>query len=394
MLVPWLQRARNLLYIIIYNIFKTILPIKKDKIVIASNRGKTLQGNLLFINEGLKTEKYNIKVLATDKTNITYKIKLVFNMSNAKFTIIDDFFPLIYALKIRKDAKLIQAWHAVGAFKRVGFSRLGKEGGPNEKSLTHKNYTDVIVSSKNIIENYQEAFGIDKGKIHPLGVPRTDFFFDEEQKENAKSELYNKYPILKGKRIILFAPTFRGNGKKAAHYPHEYINIDKIYKSLKKDEIFIIKNHPFVKETFNIKKEQSDKILDFTLYQDINQLLLITDLLITDYSSTIFEYALLDKPIIFYVPDFEEYRNSRDFYYDFDEYTYGEVCKNFEELVQKMQNTIVNKEKLKKFKEKFLDMCDGKSTQRFIDVIINEKEKYKIGEISDEKSIISNTDVL
>lgn len=394
MLVPWLQRARNLLYIIIYNIFKTILPIKKDKIVIASNRGKTLQGNLLFINEGLKTEKYNIKVLATDKTNITYKIKLVFNMSNAKFTIIDDFFPLIYALKIRKDAKLIQAWHAVGAFKRVGFSRLGKEGGPNEKSLTHKNYTDVIVSSKNIIENYQEAFGIDKKKIHPLGVPRTDFFFDEEQKENAKSELYNKYPILKGKRIILFAPTFRGNGKKAAHYPHEYINIDKIYKSLKKDEIFIIKNHPFVKETFNIKKEQSDKILDFTLYQDINQLLLITDLLITDYSSTIFEYALLDKPIIFYVPDFEEYRNSRDFYYDFDEYTYGEVCKNFEELVQKMQNTIVNKEKLKKFKEKFLDMCDGKSTQRFIDVIINEKEKYKIGEISDEKSIISNTDVL
>lgn len=394
MLVPWLQRARNLLYIIIYNIFKTILPIKKDKIVIASNRGKTLQGNLLFINEGLKTEKYNIKVLATDKTNITYKIKLVFNMSNAKFTIIDDFFPLIYALKIRKDAKLIQAWHAVGAFKRVGFSRLGKEGGPNEKSLTHKNYTDVIVSSKNIIENYQEAFEIDKKKIHPLGVPRTDFFFDEKQKENAKNELYNKYPILKGKRIILFAPTFRGNGKKTAHYPHEYINIDKIYKSLKKDEIFIIKNHPFVKETFNIKKEQSDKILDFTSYQDINQLLLITDLLITDYSSTIFEYALLDKPIIFYVPDFEEYRNSRDFYYDFDEYTYGEVCKNFEELVQKMQNTTVNKEKLKKFKEKFLDMCDGKSTQRFIDVIINEKEKYKIGEISDEKSIISNTDVL
>ena len=362
MLVPWLQRARNLLYIIIYNIFKTILPIKKDKIVIASNRGKTLQGNLLFINEGLKTEKYNIKVLATDKTNIIYKIKLVFNMSNAKFTIIDDFFPLIYALKIRKGTKLIQAWHAVGAFKRVGFSRLGKEGGPNEKSLTHKNYTDVIVSSENIIENYQEAFGIDKGKIHPLGVPRTDIFFDEKQKEYAKNELYNKYPILKGKRIILFAPTFRGNGKKAAHYPHEYIDIDKIYKNLENDEIFIIKNHPFVKERFDITKEQSDKIFDFTSYQDINQLLLITDLLITDYSSTIFEYALLDKPIIFYVPDFGEYRNSRDFYYDFDEYTYGEVCKNFEE-------------KLKKFKEKFLNMCDGKSTQRFVDVIIKENKK-------------------
>lgn len=375
MLVPWLQRARNLLYIIIYNIFKTILPIKKDKIVIASNRGKNLQGNLLFINESLKTEKYNIKVLATDKTNIIYKIKLVFNMSDAKFTIIDDFFPLIYALKIRKGTKLIQAWHAVGAFKRVGFSRLGKEGGPSEKSLTHKNYTDVIVSSKNIIENYQEAFGIDKGKIHPLGVPRTDFFFDEKQKEHAKNELYNKYPILKGKRIILFAPTFRGNGKKAAHYPHEYIDIDKIYKNLENDEIFIIKNHPFVKEKFDITKEQSDKILDFTSYQDINQLLLITDLLITDYSSTIFEYALLDKPIIFYVPDFEEYRNSRDFYYDFDEYTYGEVCKNFEELVQKIQNTTVNKEKLKKFKEKFLNMCDGKSTQRFVDVIIKENIK-------------------
>ena len=370
--IPILQKFTKAIYVSVYGILKHVLKLKKNKIILASNRGKTLKGNLLWIYEKLQNENYDVRVLITDKTNFKYNLNLVKNMANAKYTIIDDFFPLIYPLKIRKGAKLIQVWHALGNFKKVGFSRLGKVGGPSENSITHRNYTDVILSSENIVENYMEAFRLPRERFHALGVPRTDFFFDNDKKEKTIEKIYLQYPILKNKRVILFAPTFRGNGKKTAYYPQEYFDLDKIYNNLKDDEVLIIKNHPFVKENFKITEEQKDKILDLTLYKEINELLLITDLLITDYSSTIFEYALLDRPIIFYVPDIDEYKETRDFYYDFEEYTYGSVCKNLNELIDEIRQTKKYPEKLQKFKQKFLNMCDGKSTKRFIDNIIKE----------------------
>ena len=375
-LTPVLQKFKRMVYICIYNILKTIKPLNAKKVILASNRGKDLGGNLLSIYEALKKEKgYDIRVLTTKKGGFKYNLKLITNMADAKFILIDDFFPLLYPLKIRKNAKFIQVWHAVGAFKKVGFSRLGKIGGPSPTSITHKNYTDVIVSSESIVDNYSEAFQLSREKIHPVGVPRTDFFFDKKKKEKIVNKLYELYPDLKGKKIILFAPTFRGNGKKSAHYPEEYFNIKKIYNNLQDNEILIIKNHPFIKNKVEIDEKYSKKIIDLTDYGDINELLLITDILITDYSSVIFEYALLDKPIIFYTPDFEEYKESRDFYYDFSEYTYGPVCKTFNKLIQAIKNSKVDDNKLKIFKKKFLNMCDGNSTKRFIDVLIKEREQ-------------------
>ena len=164
--IPILQKFTKAIYVSVYGILKHVLKLKKNKIILASNRGKTLKGNLLWIYEKLQNENYDVRVLITDKTNFKYNLNLVKNMANAKYTIIDDFFPLIYPLKIRKGAKLIQVWHALGNFKKVGFSRLGKVGGPSENSITHRNYTDVILSSENIVENYMEAFRLPRERFH------------------------------------------------------------------------------------------------------------------------------------------------------------------------------------------------------------------------------------
>ncbi|TAS63140.1 CDP-glycerol glycerophosphotransferase family protein, partial [Lactiplantibacillus plantarum] len=80
-------------------------------------------------------------------------------------------------------ADLIQVWHAVGAFKTFGYSRLGMPGGPKVQSLNHRNYTKALVSSHNIADKYAEGFGIAPDKIQPLGIPRTDIFFDEPKKQ-------------------------------------------------------------------------------------------------------------------------------------------------------------------------------------------------------------------
>lgn len=128
--------------------------------------------------------------------------------------------------------------------------------------------------------------------------------------------------------------------------------------------------HPFIKNMITIKEEYQDKIIDLTNYKDINELLLVTDLLITDYSSVIFEYSFMKKPIVFYVPDLEEYDNGRSFFYNYDEYMYGTTAKTEKELITSIHHATVNEEKLAKFSEKFLNKCDGNSTKRFIEELI------------------------
>src|SRR5699024_11595959 len=89
-----------------------------------------------------------------DKKSFGEIVKLAYHMATAKYIMLDDFYPMVYPLKIRKNAELIQLWHAVGAFKTFGFSRLGRPGGPSPKSKNHRNYTKAIVSSDNIAKHY------------------------------------------------------------------------------------------------------------------------------------------------------------------------------------------------------------------------------------------------
>lgn len=370
-LYPFLQKTSKIIQIIIYNVCVHTLKCHEKRILIASNTKDKLYGNLLYIYEELKQYDYDIKVLLINQASLVrkvqYNLKLLYYVATSKYILIDDFFPLMYVLKIREGSKFIQVWHALGAYKKVGYSR---EDIGHSTSITHKNYTDTIVSADAVIENYAEAFGISKERVHALGIPRTDLFFEEEKINKIKKEVYEKYNILKDRKVILFAPTFRGSGRKSAYYPENYIDLDVIYKNLDANDVFIIKLHPFIKNKIKIKEEYKNKIVDFTSYDDINDLLLVTDLLITDYSSVIFEYAFMKKPIIFYVPDLEEYSHSRSFYYEYTEYTYGTVAKNQAELLSGIQNATVNSEKLEKFKEKFLNRCDGKSSKRFVEELI------------------------
>lgn len=376
---PVLQKIKKLPYIMLYNILKSLRKIDTHKIVLISNNKKELSGNLLYIYNYLQNmeENYNIKVITNNWNNIFHKILFQFvcvkEISNAKYIFIEDFFSLIYVLKIRKGARLIQVWHACGAFKKVGYSRDSAD----VYSLTHKNYTDAIVSSEQIIENYTEAFGISKEKVHAWGIPRTDLFFNKDDIERRKEELYKKLPIIKNKKVILFAPTFRGNKINEAYYPKEYMNFEELYKNLKENEIFVVKLHPFIKQKIDIKDKYKEKIIDLSdAVIEANDLLLVTDLLITDYSSIIFEYSFLDKPIIFYVPDYNEYKNNRNFYYEFKEYVYGAECTNQKDLIETIKNYIqVDLKALSNFKAKFLSSCDGNSTKRVMENILDKERR-------------------
>ncbi len=360
-------------YIILYNHYVKKYPLNDKKILFLSSSRTELSGNLLYIYNELQNYDYeidmeldkNLKV----KRNFKQKKELCKKISQAKFILVDDFYPIMYPLKLRKNQEFIQVWHAMGAYKRVGYARMGKIGGPGVKSLTHKNYTAAIVSSENVRKNFAEAFSIDISKVYSTGIPRTDIFFDEEYKKEISEKLYNKYPVLKNKKIILFAPTFRGNGQKTAHYDFSIIDFNKIKKELGSDYVFIIKLHPFIHNADEVPRDD-DFFLNLTHEREINDLLFITDILVTDYSSVIYENSLLNNKVIFFTPDLKEYMSTRDFFYSFDKYTYGDVTYSTDELINSIKNPNLDMKKLKEFKDYFCSACDGKSTKKFVEKLI------------------------
>ena len=171
----------------------------------------------------------------------------------------------------------------------------------------------------------------------------------------------------------MFAPTFRGNGQQSAHYPMEVLDMERLYENLHEEYIFLYKIHPFVKNDFSIPYQYSDFYYDFSSYREINDLLFITDILITDYSSVCFEFALLNKPMLFFAFDVEEYVRTRDFYYEFHTFIPGPLVRTAEEIVQKIQQRNFNMEKIEPFVRYFFDDLDGKSSERVVDQIILQK---------------------
>lgn len=365
-----LQIIRRLDYICLYLFYRITNKVNTHQILFLSDSRSDLSGNFYYIYQQVKDE-YEVKThLYSQGEKKESKRILCKDMAQSRYILIDDFYPIIYPIPLRKQTKLVQVWHAMGAFKTVGFARKGNH---DRFSMTHRNYDAAIVSSPSIRKDYARAFRMDVNHVYSTGIPRTDVFFDNNYIQEKKKELYNKYPLLKDKKVILFAPTFRGNNIHNAYYDFDRLDFKHFQEKLKNEYVCIMKMHPFVK---NIDFSQLDSqfYIDLSSEREINDLLFVTDLLITDYSSVIFEASLLNIKTIFYAYDLEEYIASRNFFYPYDEYTFGPVVKNQEELVNAILNSNIDTEKLKAFKDKFTISCDGHSSQHFVDIVLKEKE--------------------
>jgi len=350
--------------------------IKENQIAFVSERRNDISGNFDPIYHELKKNpEISIVKFLNNKPiknlNLFEIIRYVNILSTSKIILLDDFLPSIHTFDLKEETKLIQLWHAVGAFKTFGFTRIGKEGGPEQFSPNHRSYNYAIVSSREIVKFYAEGFGLSEEKVLATGIPRTDVFFDNTYKKKVESEFYNKYPHLENKKILLFAPTFRGEGKHDAHYPLKLFPVNQIYENIRDGWAIIIKQHPFVSEKVEISPEFEDYIVDLSQDSEINNLLFISDLLITDYSSVIFEASLLNIPMLFYAYDLEEYINSRDFYYEYETFVPGKIVVKTPEIIDSILNNDFDSEKIDEFKGRFFDQLDGKSTKRVINLLYN-----------------------
>lgn len=360
---PYLQRLRYKNLISAFEKGKHSPMIPNQILMLSTSKGK-LGGNLLAIKNYIEANELDYNIIVVTSLKETTIDELGKTMAQSKYILVDDFEPMVYVLKLRENQELIQVWHAMGAFKRFGYGRLTAEKG----SLTHKNYTKAIVSSPEIRQIYADSFGISVDKIKAVGTPRTDLFFDEGYASSAKERLFQKAPELKEKRICLFAPTFRGQNVNDAQYPSEFINLERLAEELGNEWAIIVKMHPFVKDKFQIPNKEN--IFDFSDEREINDILFITDVLVTDYSSVIFENAIIGGSAVLYCPDLEEYDKGRGFYFDYKDYSCGSIVTKEDELASAIKNATNDNEEYKAFKSRFVSLCDGNSSKRFVEEIL------------------------
>ena len=293
-----------------------LIPINKNKVLFLTENNNELKWNLKAMYEYLKEQdKYKIDTYSKDKyknkTSIIGYMLEIIKISRTNIIFVDNYTPILTHLKLSKKVKLIQLWHAGIGFKSVGYARFGLEGSPHPYKSCHRNYTHAIVDQKDLAPIYQEVFGVKKEIFISTGIPRLDGYLTKERIDKACDELYKINPKFKTKKVILFSPTYRGTGSHTAYYDFELLDIKSIVELCKKNNsIFVIKNHPFINKTMDIPKEYSEYIYDYSSL-DINDLIYISDIMITDYSSCAYEYSLFDRTLIFYRFDKELYEYER-----------------------------------------------------------------------------------
>lgn len=335
--------------------------IKKRVAFISVRSDGDLNENLKSIYDRLDVPKVKIakKRLYLDKL----KGKAARMVYSSKVVVTDDYCFLFKDYGKKEGQKFIQLWHAAGAGKR-----FGRDGGisfaPIDR-LYHKDYDLVAVSGEASREAFASAFDIPIDKVQAVGVSRTDVFFDESRTKLTRDKVFRKHPELKGKQVILYTPTFRDVPGLGRQYFRPALDFRKLSETLLPNQIFVIKPHPVMTEpildvTFNNVLELRDV--------ETNDIMIASDLMVTDYSSTFFEYALLKKPVVFFCYDFDEY--DRDFYIDFEHELPGDILRTQEELfdyLRQEEHPIL--ESYEEFYNKFMGGCDGHSTERIVELI-------------------------
>lgn len=356
------ERKRKLINFAIKTIQK--LPLKNEVLLFSIRKDGELDTNLKQLEPYIKGKKKIVSLRLPHSK--TYKLKMYYNMLRYKVIVTDDYARYLRIFPLRKEQRVIQIWHACGAFKMFG--KDGSNVSGKLETSTHIQYNLVTVSANNIRNIYAKAFGIDMERVAALGCPRTDTFFDTEEIAKRTKNVYENYPQLKGKSVILYAPTFRDKGKDRTVFKPK-LDFKKLSESLKENQVFVVAPHPLMKN--QIVPEGLKNVIQI---QDIstNDLMFVSSMLITDYSSVIFEYALLRKPMVFYCYDLDEY--NRGFYLKYPDDLPGEVLYNMDELLEYLSdeekcNTI--SDKYEAFIKNYMSACDGHSSER-IAALINQ----------------------
>jgi len=284
-----------------------------------------------------------------------------------------------------KHTTYIQTWHGT-PLKKLAFDM---EEVHMPKTTTEKYKADFYKESRNwdylispnrySSEIFKRAFQFEK-KMLECGYPRNDILYNGNHKEHIE-EIKIKLHIPLNKKVILYAPTWRDNQfHKVGQYKFDLpFNLSDLQQKYGKEYIVLFRMHYLIAENLDLSQYEGFAY-DFSQEIDINELYLVSDLLITDYSSVFFDYANLKRAIIFYMYDIEEYRDTlRGFYFDIEKEAPGPIVKNMQELNEALEEFnrygeyMDSKANYEKFYDKYCYLENGHSTELFVKKCLEEE---------------------
>lgn len=316
-------------------------------------------------------------------------LKYYYYLSKAKYWIFNS--KLSPDINKKKDQIYVQTWHGTPLKKLAKDIDIGEDKTFYRSAMSRaemvKSYEDderrydyLISPNKFSTEKFQSAFGVAKEKVLEIGYPRNDVLKNAD--DEMIREIKEKFNIPLDKKVLLYAPTWRDNVFNAKGYVYKPKADFKKWKEMLSDEwVLIYKPHYLIVNDIE-KEELGDFIYSSSNADDINDLYLVSDVLITDYSSVFFDFGVLRKPILFYMYDLQDYKdNLRGFYLDIHKDLPGPIIEDEENLLNSIINihTIVKdySKRYEEFYENFCNLEDGNASQRLVDAVFN-NEKFNV----------------
>lgn len=355
-----------------------IFPLNNNKITFISFGGRAITCNPKYLYNSIYKEygnkfKYIWLVKNKNNNNVLYQntktIKYIslysfFHLATSKYIITN--YSMIIRPPIRKNQIYVNTWHGGGAYKKVGLVKntIEQKRTNITFNLLAKETTYLISSCKIQSEVQKNTMRLNNEQILNIGFPRNDIFFTDFSHYSNIIKKYYNIPI--ENKIILYAPTYRGVAGNFSE--NATLNITQVLSTLKNkfnsDFICLYRGHYYIHD------QKLDNTINASDYPDMQELLCAADVLITDYSSSIWDFSFTKKQCFLYTPDLEQYKNERDFYTDISKwgFTYSkntlELIKNIESFDQNEYNKKI--EEAHKF---FGSYEDGKASERFIEKI-------------------------
>ena len=350
---------------VIYN-FYAVKPVIPNTVILADAHHDEIPFSMLAIKDELMQHP-ELQITELYWNNSSCSVLGIFrNMAcfmkkyaTAETVIICDNFLPAASCRKRKGTSVIQLWHACGAFKKFGYD-TSADIPSYYKGNVLANCDLVTVSSQICVKPFSSAMRLPEKAVRPVGVSRTDLYFNDTFNQACRNQFFSQYPNAQGKKIVLWVPTFRGNPGIASVKGLD----DSLHArdQLKDTHYFIIKLHPHTQA----------HIEGTNCSISSEELLPVADVVITDYSSILFDAMIYKHPLILFVPDLDEYLDNRGFYLDYNTLP-GLRAQNLEQLLQILTDEYLLHSSVNKvytdFYDKYMASCDGHSTKRIINYI-------------------------
>jgi CDP-ribitol ribitolphosphotransferase len=354
----------------------SLLPIRRDRVTLATARLARLDGNLLALDRAIRALRPTIRPALVLQPysygvagKLAYLARLVRGMyllRTSRLFVVDNAYLPIHVAPHRAGTTVVQVWHAEGALKRFGADAIGGLHEP-ERTFLHRYYDWVVTSGEASREAWSRAFRTPLERVVALGSPRTDAFFDASAVATARDRVLAAYPLLAGRRVILYAPTFRGRGR--GKRPGGALDAVAVRAALPEIDVLVLKSHPNLDPTL-VSTAGFDVVVERGF--ELNDLLIASDVLVTDYSSAIFDAALLRRRLLLLVDDLEEYERDPGLSLDYRTEMIGTQVRDTAGAIRALLDDAFDLEAYEPFIERHLGASDGRASARLLERFLPE----------------------